>query len=209
MSENAVSPHCEEKFLPLFGSLFWSCTWRQLFFFDLIRPVIDLCWKVTHGVIYTAERPAGFGYALSTACFCSSPMESLQHLYFHSPLAVSVLSWLQSLMFLASPLFPTSLVRHVLFGFSADELSAVPPVFVYLLNVCKFCIWRARNDFRFRAARPSAVYVMERVKSRVRLYLPLFFRRFRSDRRRRYFVRQWGARGVVASLRNDALAVNI
>ena len=37
----------------------------------------------------------------------------------------------------------------------------------------------------------------------------LFFRRFRSDRRRRYFVRQWGARGVVASLQNDALAVHI
>ena len=50
---------------------------------------------------------------------------------------------------------------------------------------------------------------MERVKSRVRFNLPLFFRRFRSDRRRRYFVRQWGARGVVASLHNDALVVHI
>ena len=50
---------------------------------------------------------------------------------------------------------------------------------------------------------------MERVKSRVRFNLPLFFRRFRSDRRRRYFVRQWGARGVVASLQNDALVVHI
>ena len=50
---------------------------------------------------------------------------------------------------------------------------------------------------------------MERVKSRVRFNLPLFFRRFRSDHRRRYFVRQWGARGVVASLQNDALVVHI
>ena len=126
LSENAVSPHCEEKFFPLFGSLYWSCTWRQLFFFDLDLPVIDLCWKVSHGVLYTAERLAGFGYALSTACFCSAPVESLQHLFFHCPLTVSVLSCLQSLMFLASPLCPSILVRHVLFGFSADELSVVP-----------------------------------------------------------------------------------
>ena len=89
-------------------------------------------------------------------------------------------------------------------------MSAVPRVFVYMLNVCKFCIWGARKDFRFRGVRPSAVDVMmERVKSRVRFHLPLFFRRFRSGRCRRYFVRQWGARGVVASLRNDALVVHI
>ena len=75
----------------------------------------------------------------------------------------------------------------------------VPRVFIYMLNVCRFCIGGAWNDFRFRGVRPSAVDVMERVKSRVRFNLPLFFRRFRSDRRRRYFVRQWGAHGVVAS----------
>ena len=56
LSENAVSPHCEEKFFPLFGSLYWSCTWRQHFFFDLDRPVIDLRWKVSHG---SFTRPRG------------------------------------------------------------------------------------------------------------------------------------------------------
>ena len=116
LSENAVFAHCEEKAFPLLGSLYWSCTWRQLFF-------IDLCWKVSHGVLYMAERLAGVCYALPTACFCYAPMESLQHLFFHCPLAVSVLSWLQSLMFLASPLCPSILVRHMLFGFSADGLS--------------------------------------------------------------------------------------
>ena len=209
LSDNAVSPHCEVKFFPLFGSLYWSWTWRQLFFFDLDRPVIDLAWKVSHGVLYTAERLASFGYDLSTSCFCSDPIESLQHLFFYCPLAVSVFSWVQSLMFLASPLCPTLLLRHVLFGFSSDELSVVPKVFCYLLNVSKFYIWVARNDFRFRGKHPSAVNVMERVKSRVRFYLPLFFRRFRSDRRRRFFVRQWGARGVVASVRDKVLKVHI
>ncbi|XP_015771366.1 PREDICTED: uncharacterized protein LOC107349700 [Acropora digitifera] len=100
LSENAVVPHCETKFFPLFGSLYWSWTWRQLFYFDLDRSVIDLAWTISHGVPYTAERLASFGYDLSTTCFCSDPMESLQHLFFYCPLAVSILSWVQPLCFL-------------------------------------------------------------------------------------------------------------
>ena len=56
LSENAVFPHCEARFFHLFGSLHWSWTWRQLFFFDLDRPVIDLAWKVSHG---SFTRPRG------------------------------------------------------------------------------------------------------------------------------------------------------
>ena len=67
LSENAVSPHCEEKFFPLFGSLYWSCTWRQLFFFDLDRPVIDLCWKVSHGVL---TRPRGLPVLVLCSFYC-------------------------------------------------------------------------------------------------------------------------------------------
>ena len=209
LSELVVSPHCVEKFFPLFGSLYWSATWRQLFLFDLDRPVIDLSRKVAHGVLYTAEHLSSFGYDIPLSFFCSAPCESLQHLFFDCPLAVSVLSWLQSLLFCASPLSPSILVRHVLFGFSSDELRVVPRVFVYLLNVCKFCIWWARNDFRFRRVRPSVVDVMDRVKARLRFHLPLFFRRFNSDRRRRFFVRQWGARGYIASIVNGRLVVHI
>ena len=80
------------------------------FFFDFDRPVIDLAWKISHGVLYTAESLASFGYDLSTTCLCSDPMELLQHLFFYCPPAVSVLSWVQSLMFLASPLCPALLL---------------------------------------------------------------------------------------------------
>ena len=173
-------------FFPLFGSLYWFTTWRQLFHFDLDRPVIDLSWKVAHGVLYTAQRLSSFGYDIPLSCFCSAPCEPLQHLVFDCLLAVSILSWFQSLLFCASPLPPSILVRHVLFGFSGDELRVVPRVFVYLLNVCKFCIWWARNDFRFRRVRPSAVDVVDRFKARLCFHLPLFFRRFSSDRRRRF-----------------------
>lgn len=58
LSENAVIPLCEAKCFPLFGSLYWSCTWRQPFFFDLDRLVTDLAWKISHGVLYTAKTPS-------------------------------------------------------------------------------------------------------------------------------------------------------
>ena len=205
LTDRSVVPHCVEKFSVPFGQLYWSTTWRQLFFFDIDRPVIDLSWKIAHGVLYTADRLASFGYGILTFCFCGHPTESLEHLFFHCPLAASVLSWLHSLLFRSSPSFGPFLPRHVLFGFSGDELLCVPRFFVYALNVCKFSIWVARNDFRFRDVRPGAIPVLERVKSRLRFHLPLFFRRFKSSCHRRYFVRQWCANGVVGSVRDGRL----
>ena len=85
------------------------------------------------------------------------------------------------------------------------ELRATPRIFVYILNVCKFVIWRSRNDFRFRGVQPGAVSVIESVKARVKFNLALFFKRLKSSRRRRYFQHQWGARGVVAAVADGKL----
>ena len=95
---------------------------------------------------------------------------------------------------------PVLIVRHSLFGLDPAELRATPRIFVYILNVSNFFIWRSRNDFRFRGIQPGAVSVIESVKARVKFNLPLFFKRFKSSRRRRYFHRRWGARGTVASV---------
>lgn len=115
----------------------------------------------------------------------------------------------QSPMFNAFPLRPSLLVRRVLFVFfSGNELRVVPRVFSYLINAVNFCIWCARNDFRFRDVRPSGLVVLERVRARIRFYLPLFFRHFKSARRR-YFVRQWGARRIVAFLKGGRLVVHV
>ena len=100
-SELPGLPHCVGKFLPSFGTLYWPSTWRKLFFFDMDWQVIDLSWKVAHGVLYTADRLSSFAYAIPTACFCGHASESLDHLFFSCPLAVSVLSWLSSLLFLS------------------------------------------------------------------------------------------------------------
>lgn len=139
------------------------------------------------GVLYTAERLSSFGCAISTACFCNSPMESAEHLFFHCTLAKSGIDWIQSQLFLAAPLAPSISRRHLLFGFSSDELIVVPRVFVYLLFVLKYCIWSQRNDFRFHSVAPSAIGLLASVKARVRFHLPLSFKRFRSYHRRRYF----------------------
>ena len=175
LSVNFVPPHCESKFLPLYGSLYWSSTWYQLHFCDVDRPVIDLSWQVAHGVFYTVDRLLSFGYSLDPHCFCGPVMETPSHLFFVCPLAQSGLSWLQSLMSRFSTLCPVLLCRHVLFGFSSSELRVVPRVFVYLLNLLKYFVWRAPNDFRFSDVRPGAVLVIENTKVRAKFHLPLLF----------------------------------
>jgi len=141
LSERVTDPHCVVKFAPSFGSLYWPTTWRSLSFFDLDRKVIDLNWKVAHGVLYTAERLFSCGLPVPLSCFCGAPVESLTHLFFACPLAQSVLSWLQSLMFSFNPICPVLLVRHSLFGFDSAEVRVTPRIFVYILNVSKFFIW--------------------------------------------------------------------
>ena len=157
LSRNFSPPHCVFKSRPCFGNLYWSTTWHSLTFFPLDRPVIDVAWKIAHDVFYTAERLQSFGYNVPLLCLCGLAPETLQHLFFACPLAQSVLSWLQSLMVVSSPLCPSLLCRHVLFGFSPDELRCVPRIFVYILNVCKFYIWHTRNDLCFRDVPPSAI----------------------------------------------------
>ena len=208
LSENRTSPHCVLKFFPSFGRLYWPSTWNQLYFLPIDRPVLDLSWKVAHGVLYTADRLIGFGYSVDPLCLCGLAPECPSHLFFSCPLAQSVLSWLQSLLFTFSPSCPSLTCRHVLFGFAPDEFRSVPRVFVYLLNVCKFFTWLGRNDFRFRDVRPGAPGVIAKVRARVRFHLPIFFRCFRSRRRRRFFHRQWGASGTIGRVSHGILSLS-
>ena len=205
-------PACVVSFGRVFGPLYWPSTWAQLFWFSLDRPVIDVSWKIAHGVLRTGQRLVStFGLShIPIACFCNPlSTESLEHLFFSCPLAQAVLSWLQSLMSRCSALIPSLLCQHVLFGFNSDELHVVPRGFVCMLNVCKYFLWSACNDYRFRDIVPSSDIVCVQVCARVRFHLPLLFKRFRSSRRRRYFVRQWGAYGVVASVLDGQLVVHL
>ena len=180
---NPAQPHCIQKFAASFGPLDWSLTWKSLQFMPLDRQVRDLNWKIAHGVLYTAKRLICFGYQYQLSCFCGYPLESLGHLFFSCPLSRSGLDWIQSLLFLASPLAPSINVRHVLSGLSSDDLRCVPRVFAYLLNICKYLVWLQQYDFCFRSVRLSAVRLLAALKQRLHFYLSLFFKRFVSGRR--------------------------
>lgn len=66
------------------------------------------------------------------------------------------------------------------FWVNQGELLCVPRVFVYILNVCKYFLYLACNDYRFRDLASSAVALLALVRVRVCFYLPLLFKRFRS-----------------------------
>ena len=111
-------------------------------------------------------------------------------------------------MFRFSPCCPSLLCYQVLFGFDPEELLVVPRIFVYIFNVCKFLICLARNNYRFHV-RPGAAPVIENVICGVSFNLPLYFKCFRSSRRRCYFRHQWGAQEVIVSVDGAPSPVNI
>ena len=140
LSLHVMPPHCVSKFAPSFGMLDWPATWRSLQFMPLDRQVRDFSWKVAHSVLYTADHLISFGYQYLLSCFCGYHLECPKHLFFSCPSARTGLDWIQSQLFLASPLAPSLSVRHVLFAFSSDDLLCVPRVFAYMLSVCKILV---------------------------------------------------------------------
>lgn len=72
--------------------------------------------------------------------------------------------------------------------------------------MCPLCLFLC-NDDCFQDVTPTAFAVFAQVKVRVRFYLILLFMSFLSSRRRRYFARHWGARDVVACVRDGLLVV--
>ena len=103
---------------------------------------------------------------------------------------------------------PLITVRHMLFGFSSDELRCLPRVFPYLLNLSNFLVWCQRNDYCFRSVPPSALKLLACLRSRTGFYLPLFFKRFLSQRSRRFLHRQWGANGIIGHVSGGSFKLN-
>ena len=83
LSECYSTPHCVLKFFHRIGDLHWTTTWHQLSLFSIDRPVIDLSWKIAHGVLYTATRLFSFGLNY-VSCFCRLAPETPEHYFFHA-----------------------------------------------------------------------------------------------------------------------------
>lgn len=212
VANHSTMPNCVRHFAPLLGALYWHSTWDQLFWFPLDCPVIDLAWLILHGLLHTAHRLViTFSMVdVPLACFCSPAVsEMLDHPFFYCPLAHSILSWLQALMLRCFALVLSLACRRVLFGFNQDELLCVPRIFDYMLNVCKFFLWQAGYDYRFCDVAPIAADLLAKGWVRVQFHLPLFFKCFLSAHRRRFYVRQWGACGVVASIVDGDFVVHL
>lgn len=64
LCERLADPHCVEKFAPTFGAIYRPTIRRSLSVFDLDRQVINLNWKIGHGVLYTAERLSSFSLSV-------------------------------------------------------------------------------------------------------------------------------------------------
>ena len=61
--QSLAAPHCLEKWCPTYGTLYWESAWSQLSFSSFQRNAVDLSWKIAHGVWYTVDRLASFGYS--------------------------------------------------------------------------------------------------------------------------------------------------
>ena len=109
-----------------------------------------------------------------------------------------------SFLFLSSPMAPSISDRHVHFGFNDDELLCNPRLFCYLLSLLKFCLWRQRNDYRFKSKPPSAVGLIASIKGRLSFDSPLFLKHYRSRRTRRFFQRRWGANRYIGKVVGDS-----
>ena len=116
--------HCIQKFLPIYGELYWPETWSQVHIMPLNRAVIHVAWKIAHSVIHTADRLANFGTSVDPLCVCGE-RETLEHLFFHCQFTQHFLGRVCALFFSAVPVAPSLECRHVFFCFNEVDRKAV------------------------------------------------------------------------------------
>ena len=123
LSLNPETPHCVDKLRFDFSNLIWAATWKSPLFMPLDWKSLDLRWKIAHGVLYTAHRLLLFGlFDVPLACFCGHPAETLEHLFFHCPLAQNGLDWIQFFCFCPLHWSLTFLFATFFFCFKDDVL---------------------------------------------------------------------------------------
>ena len=201
-------PHCIEKFRPVYGGLHWSNTWQQLHQVRLDRVVIDLNWKVAHGVLYTASRLVNsFRYTnIDVMCFCRVDEESLEHLFFHCSFAQILVNWVYFQLLRVTPEATPFTVTEILFGFSKARRRCIPKVISWMLLVVKHRIWVARCDFRFRNVPPDEALCLKVAIARIHFLLRSHAAaRCSSLSQQEHFIEEWLADGILGSFSNEKL----
>ena len=202
-----VEPHCQDKFRPLYGWLHWSLTWDQLHICTLDQPIIDLNWKIAHGVLYTGAHLAyGFHMAhVDPQCFCGADDKTLEHLFFECELARLLVAWVFFNLMLRNPTAQRFSVDELLFGFSAARHQAIPSIIIDMLQVMKHTTWVAWCDFRFRQTRPLAHVCLLKAIAKLKFVLHLLGRRCETVAQIRTFERDWLTRSTLGHFEGKEL----
>ena len=202
-----IRPHLVTKFRPQYGDLHWPQTWAQIHLQSMDRSVVDLNWRIAHGVLYTATRLAhSFGMAkIDPSCHCQFGDEILEHLFFDCSYAQLLLGWVYFLFLTCDERAQRFTAAELLFCFSAAKRKRVPDVIVWLLNVVKHALWVARNDFRFRRVRRTEAQCLQAVISRTKFLLKVLAGRCRSPSQIRAFEKQWLASSTLGHFEGEEL----
>ena len=175
-------PHCISKFLPAYGPLYWPQTWSQVHLTSLDRPVVDVNWKIAHGVLYTASRLVdNFGMAnIDVLCHCRADEETLEHLFFECIYARILVGWVYFNLMVVHPAATPFTVEELPFGINQRQRLNVPHIIIWMLQVVKHHLWVARCDFRFRGQLRTEAESLKALIARIKFLLKVLASRCRS-----------------------------
>ncbi|CAB4018750.1 Hypothetical predicted protein [Paramuricea clavata] len=200
-------PHCIGKFRPTYGPLYWSQTWDQVHLTTLDRPVVDVNWKIAHGVLYTASRLVNsFGMAnIEVRCHCRADEETLEHLFFECAYARILVGWVYFNLMVVCPSAPPFTVEELLFGINTNRRRNVPKIILWMLQVVKHHLWVARCDFRFRGVLRTEAECLKAMIARLKFLLKVLAGRCRSPSQIRSFEKQWLANKTLGHFEGEKL----
>jgi hypothetical protein len=200
-------PNCVLHFYGDYGPLHWPQTWAQLHITTLDRFVIDLNWKIAHGVLYTGCRLRhNFGMAhVDPQCFCGADEETLEHLFFECRVATIVTGWIFFNLLQVDPTANNFTVDELLFGFTTARRRKIPLVIVWMLHTMKHIIWVARCDYRFRGKMPVESECLNKLIVRIKFVLFLLGRKCKSPTQVRSFEKEWLASGRLGHFQGEKL----
>ena len=200
-------PHCICKFLPMYGPLYWSETWDQVHLTSLDRPVVDVNWKIAHGVLYTASRLVhSFGMAnIDVQCHCRADNETLEHLFFECSYARILVGWVYFNLMVVCPSATPFTVEELLFGVDKHRRRNIPHIIIWMLQMVKHRLWVARCDFRFRGQLRTEAECLKAMIARLKFLLKVVAGRCRSPSQIRPFEKQWLANKTLGHFEGEKL----
>ena len=200
-------PHCVAKFLPVYGQLYWSEMWHQLSYITLDRMIVDLNWKIPHGVLYiTSWLVCSFhNRNVDPRCHCSAEEEMLALLFFECSFVQFLINWVYFHLLSVDPHDVPFTITKVLLGFLPECRRCIPKIEVWMRHVMKHRIWLARNNFRFQGMSPVAADYIQGVIVRIKFILALRAWQCHTDTQRKRFNKDWLVNGTLGRFVSEKL----